>query len=63
MATKRSKTPASESSQTSRGTVLAAQIRATANNLSDERRQELLSRGMQLIYGGGHGGKVTANRR
>jgi hypothetical protein len=34
------------------GTRLAEKTRATANTLSDEERERLLHRGMQLIYAG-----------
>ena len=34
------------------GTRLAEKTRATANRLSDEERERLLHRGMQLIYAG-----------
>jgi hypothetical protein len=47
----------------SKGTTLASEVRAKANKLTDEQRQSLRIKGMQLIYGGGHGGKVTANCR
>lgn len=48
----------------SRGTVLATQVRAVANKLTDAQRQDLRAQGMRIIYGGGHGDKVVAaNRR
>ncbi len=34
------------------GTRLAEKTRAVANNLSDEERERLLQKGMQLIYAG-----------
>ncbi len=34
------------------GTRLAEKTRAVANHLSDEERERLLQRGMELIYGG-----------
>ena len=34
------------------GTRLAEKTRAAANHLSDEERERLLQRGMELIYGG-----------
>ena len=45
---KKSPAPAAKESL---GTRLAAKTRAAANQLSDEERERLLHRGMQLIYG------------
>lgn len=56
------KTPAAKTSVT-RGAKLGAEIRKAANNISDEKRQQLRSLGMSLIYGGSGGTPVHAVRR
>jgi hypothetical protein len=56
-------TTPTEPTTATRGTAHAAAIRSSANKLCDEQRESLRNRGMQLIYGGGQGDKVTANRR
>jgi hypothetical protein len=47
----------------SRGEKAAARIRAKANTLSDERRAELMTVGMQVIYGGQHRAQVRPGSR
>ena len=47
----------------SRGEKAAARIRAKANTLGDERRSELMTLGMQIIYGGQHRAQVRPGRR
>jgi len=44
---------ASKESKVSRGTKIAAQMRAEANKLSDEKRDKSMSFAMQVIYGKG----------
>ena len=44
------------------GSKLAAEARKAANSLSEEKRDELFKRGMQVIYGGS-GDKETARAR
>ena len=44
------------------GSKLAAEARKAANGLSEQAREELFKRGMQVIYGGS-GGKQTARAR
>ena len=44
------------------GSKLAAEARTAANGLSESERDELLKRGMQVIYGGS-GDKETARAR
>ena len=54
------KIPAAE--PVSLGTRLAEKTRASANTLSDEQREELLRRGMQLIYAGKRQKKPARSR-
>lgn len=44
------------------GSKLAAEARKAANSLSEEKREELFKRGMQMIYGGS-GDKEKARTR
>ena len=44
------------------GSLLATEARKAANGLSEQEREELFKRGMQVIYGGS-GGKQTARTR
>ena len=44
------------------GSKLAAEVRKAANGLSEEKRDELFKRGMQVIYGGS-GDKEAARTR
>lgn len=44
------------------GGKLAAEARKAANGLSEQQREELFKRGMQVIYGGS-GGKKAARAR
>lgn len=44
------------------GSLLAAEARKSANGLSEQEREELFKRGMQVIYGGS-GGKQTTRTR
>ena len=46
------KKPRATGENVSLGTRLAEKTRAAANRLSDEERERLLRRGLQLIYGG-----------
>jgi len=46
-----------------RGTKMAAEIRAKANKLTDEQRDQLMRVAMQLIYRKGNGGAVRSNCR
>lgn len=46
----------------SKGSQVAARVRADANNLTESQREELFKKGMQLIYGG-TGAKETVGRR
>lgn len=45
------------------GTVVAERERAKANAFPDEKRQRLMARGLQLIYGTPADARVTAHRR
>ena len=36
----------------SKGSQVAARVRADANNLTESQREELFKKGMQMIYGG-----------
>jgi hypothetical protein len=47
----------------STGTRIAEKARARANTYSDSRRQQLLDRGLELIYGGSRHVKADRNRR
>jgi len=53
-------TTPTEPATPTRGTSHAATVRASANKLGDDQRESLRQRGMQLIYGGGHGLTVEA---
>jgi len=45
------------------GTVVAEKERARANTLSDEKRQKLMARGLQLIYGEAGHVRAATHRR
>ena len=45
------------------GTVIGDRLRARSNDLSDERRQELRTKAMQVIYGGPSGAHSLTGRR
>jgi hypothetical protein len=45
------------------GTELAEQARAKANRFSQQKRQRLMARGMQLIYGESSNARPTVHRR
>jgi hypothetical protein len=44
------------------GSKLAAEIRREANSLSDEKREHLFERGMQIIYGAAGKAKAACPR-
>lgn len=46
------KTQQQEYPEATEGSKLAAEVRSEANALTDKEREELLKRGMQMIYGG-----------
>jgi hypothetical protein len=48
--------------QKSLGTTIAERERAKANGYSDEKRHNLLERGMAMIYGGSGHAKSPVNR-
>jgi hypothetical protein len=45
-----------------RGSKIAAEIRKEANSLSDEARESLFKRGMQIIYGAADKAKAACTR-
>jgi hypothetical protein len=51
-----------QSTEKSRGTVIAEKVRAKANKFSDEKRKELIEQGMAIIYAGPNHAKATVNR-
>ena len=55
--------PPSPAPAKSRGTIMAEETRAKANELSDAERQDLMADAMQLIYRGKDRGRVAAHRR
>jgi hypothetical protein len=51
------------SERPSTGTIIAEKNRAKMNRLNDAQRNALLTRGMQLIYGGSATSKASVGRR
>jgi hypothetical protein len=58
-----SKKPTTTSERPSTGTIIAEKNRAKMNRLNDAQRNALLTRGMQLIYGGSTTSKATVGSR
>lgn len=52
----------SKKDKKSKGTVVAEKARVKMNNLSDQEREALMSRAMQIIYGKG-GDEACVSRR
>jgi hypothetical protein len=53
---------AKKPAKSSKGTAMAAKIRAKTNHLGDTQREQLMGRALELIYKGGQG-KVCAGSR
>ena len=51
-----------QNKEESTGTLIAAKQREEANGYSDAKRQELLERGLAMIYGGSKHAKVPVSR-
>lgn len=52
-----------DSEPKSKGTLIAERARARVNTYSEEKRRELLDRGMAMIYGAAKPAKSHGNRR
>ena len=57
------KTDASPRETRTPGTIMAAEVRARANTLSDTERESLMAHAMRTIYGENSGAAVHASRR